>query len=420
MSGRFDKNLQYYKFCLYGLFKNLRFFEAFLILFFLENGLSYLEIGLLYTIREIVVAIIEIPSGFIADAFGRRKTLVSSFLIYALSFIGFSLSDNFFLFASSMSVFAIADAFRTGVHKAMIFNYLKVNNWEGQKVDYYGHTRSWSQAGSAISAALAALIVFMSGSYQAIFLVALIPYLLDALLVWSYPACLDGKRTAISRDNILKSFKDVFEAFVQSIRNASMLKNLFSLSLYTGYYKSVKDYVQPLIKTMAVGVPYLTYLNNQKRTAVIIGMFYFSAYVLTALASKSSAKFNAWFKHGSKALNISMIAGLSIGAVVGVSFINGLYIIAIVGFIFILLIENIRKPIGISLIANSVNERAMTTILSVQSQAKSVITALIAPLLGWLADVYSPGTSLFVVSILIVSLGLIFSPADSDLQTENS
>jgi MFS family permease len=411
MGRHFDKNLQYYKFCLYGLFKNLRFFEAFLILFFLENGLSYLEIGFLYTIREIIIAIIEIPSGFIADAFGRRKTLVSSFLIYALSFVGFSFSDNFFLFAVSMSVFAFADAFRTGVHKAMIFNYLKVNNWEDQKVDYYGHTRSWSQAGSAISAAMAALIVFVTGSYQTIFLVALIPYLLDAFLVWSYPVYLDGEKTAFSAGSIVKAFKDVLEAFVQSLRNTAMLRSLFSLSLYTGYYKSVKDYVQPLIKTMALAIPCLTYLNNQKKTAVIIAVFYFTAYVLTAIASKNSAKFNAWFRNSYRAMNISMLAGLSIGLVVGISFMNGFYIIAIVGFVFILLVENVRKPIGISLIAADTNEKAMATILSVQSQAKSVLTAMIAPLLGWFADMYSPGTSLLLVSVIIVVLALIFRPA---------
>ena len=39
----FRKDLQYYKFCLYGFLKNLRFFEAFLILFFLEGGLSFFE-----------------------------------------------------------------------------------------------------------------------------------------------------------------------------------------------------------------------------------------------------------------------------------------------------------------------------------------------------------------------------------------
>ena len=41
----FNKDIQYYKFCLYGFLKNLEFFEAFQILFLLENGLTFLQIG---------------------------------------------------------------------------------------------------------------------------------------------------------------------------------------------------------------------------------------------------------------------------------------------------------------------------------------------------------------------------------------
>ncbi len=49
----FIKDRQYYKFCFYGFLKNLRFFEAFLLLFFLESGLTFLQIGWLYAVREI-------------------------------------------------------------------------------------------------------------------------------------------------------------------------------------------------------------------------------------------------------------------------------------------------------------------------------------------------------------------------------
>jgi len=137
MASSIIKNLQYYKFCLYGFLKNLRFFDAFLILFFLERGLSFIEIGLLYSIREITLAITEIPSGVIADMFGRRKTLIISFVLYILSFVIFYFSGQFLVFAFAMLVFAFGDAFRTGVHKAMIYQYLKLNNWDDQKVEYY-------------------------------------------------------------------------------------------------------------------------------------------------------------------------------------------------------------------------------------------------------------------------------------------
>lgn len=126
MTNRIDKNLQYYKFCLYGFLKNLRFFDAFLVLFLLESGLDFLLIGVLYSIREITLSVTEIPSGVIADALGRRRTLVTSFALYILSFLMFYVAAGFFWFAVAMFIFALGDAFRTGVHKAMIQTYRKI------------------------------------------------------------------------------------------------------------------------------------------------------------------------------------------------------------------------------------------------------------------------------------------------------
>ena len=64
------KDLMYHKFRTYGFLKNLRFFDPFLVLFFREMGLSFLEIGTLFSIREVATNLLEIPTGVIADAYG--------------------------------------------------------------------------------------------------------------------------------------------------------------------------------------------------------------------------------------------------------------------------------------------------------------------------------------------------------------
>ncbi|MDX2432086.1 MAG: MFS transporter, partial [Bacteroides sp.] len=69
------KDRQYFKFCMYGFLKNLRFFDAFFILFLVETGVSFTQIGLLYAVREVVTNLFELPSGILADTFGRKKAL---------------------------------------------------------------------------------------------------------------------------------------------------------------------------------------------------------------------------------------------------------------------------------------------------------------------------------------------------------
>lgn len=396
------KNLQYYKFCFYGFLKNLRLFDAFLVLFFLEKGLTFLEIGILYSIREITMVVSEIPSGVIADALGRRKVLVMSFLFYIISFIAFYFSNIFAALAIAMIVFAFGDAFRTGVHKAMIFHYLKVNDWGDQKISYYGHTRSCSQLGSAVSALLAAFVVFYTGDYRSIFLASIIPYIIDLFLVWSYPKYLDGELKSFSAAAIKQQFSAVLTGFFQSFRKISFIKALTSTSLYTGFYRAVKDYIQPLMKYFAYVIPVFAYLSNEKRTAIIVGIIYFITYLLTALVSRNSGRFAALFKSPAKPMNITIIAGFIIGIATGLSFSYGWFVVAILGFMLIMIIENLRKPIGVVAVADLSKDRALATVLSTGSQAKSVIAAILAPIIGLIADLLNPGYGIAAVSILLI------------------
>ena len=64
---------QYIKFCAYGFLRNLRFFDAFFLLFLLSKGISFTEIGILYATREIVINVFEIPSGIFAFPRGAKR-----------------------------------------------------------------------------------------------------------------------------------------------------------------------------------------------------------------------------------------------------------------------------------------------------------------------------------------------------------
>ena len=151
----FLKDRMFPRFALYGFLKNLRFFDPFIILIFREVGLSYVQIGLLYAIRDIATNILEIPTGVFADAFGRRKSMLMAFGAYIISFLIFYSWTGFSLYALAMILFAFGEAFRSGTHKAIILEHLTLNNMEHLKVEYYGRTRSFSQFGSSINALIA-------------------------------------------------------------------------------------------------------------------------------------------------------------------------------------------------------------------------------------------------------------------------
>ena len=82
------------RFSLYGFLKNQQYYDYFLILAFIQMGLSYFMIGLLIAFREFIINIMEVPTGAIADLFGRRKSMILSFVSYIISFLIFGITGT--------------------------------------------------------------------------------------------------------------------------------------------------------------------------------------------------------------------------------------------------------------------------------------------------------------------------------------
>jgi len=342
------------------------------------------------------------PAGIIADSLGRRRTMMSSFAFYITSFIIFYLSYSYSFFIIAMLFYAMGDAFRTGTHKAMIFDYLKIKGWQDQKVHYYGHTRSWSQLGSASSALIAGALVFYSGHFRLIFIFSIIPYILDLINIASYPKVLDGNRAKLSNKELMQSFWGVMKDFWESFSKMKTLKALVNLSMHSGFYRSIKDYLQEFIKVMALSLPLMLAYSENQRAAILVGIIYFFIFILSSRASRYSGKFASKFKHLSTPLNFSLLLSLSFGVLSGLFYANGFIGLSIIFFVLVFLIQNLRMPIGISYVTEIIDKDILATVLSAESQTHSIIAAVLAPLIGYLADAYGLGYALAGVSGLLL------------------
>ncbi|MBL1281239.1 MAG: MFS transporter [Fluviicola sp.] len=392
------KNRQYFKFCIYGFLKNLRFFDAFFILFLIEKGLSFTQIGILYAVREIFTSIFEIPSGIIADTFGRKNSLIGSFFIFIVSFYVFYISNDFWFFLIAFILYGIGDAFRSGPHKGMIMDYLKLNDWGEQKINYYGHTRSWSQKGSAISSLLAGLIVFYSGTYQNIFLYSIIPYLLNLLLILSYPKELNHSFKQINPKS-KRGIGLTIKSFLKIIKQPSVITIINTSAIHSAYLRAIKDYIQPLMVNIALIIPIMLNIEAEKKNGIIIGVIYFFIYLITSRASKFSSKIA--IKTKANISNITLLLGFIFGIICGVFFILDLWIISMIAFIGIYIVENIRKPILIGLIADNVPSEILTSVISAQSLLRTILTVILALTFGIIADNFGIGVSFMVISIFL-------------------
>jgi hypothetical protein len=338
--------------------------------------------------------------------------MITSFSWYILSFILYSISASMFMLILATVFFGLGDAFRTGTHKAMIFDYLEKKGWTGYKVHYYGHTRSWSQAGSAVSSLFAAALVFYSGKYLNIFLYSVIPYALGLLLILSYPGWLDGKARKLRDVRIWKSTGEILRGFLHSLRDPGVFRGILNVSSHSGYYRAVRDYLQPLIVVLAMAIPIANEMEEERKSALLIGLIYFLIYLLSSLVTRRSGDFNDRFRGYALPLNLTLAAGFIAGTVSGLSFRFDLPLLAVCLFVLIYLVENLRMPAGISWFSENVSSDVLATALSTESQGKSIFTALLALGMGTIADRAGPGTALLAVSVIMLVIMPLFRIRD--------
>ncbi len=391
----------FYKFAAYGFLKNLRLFEPFILLFFKAAGLSYTQIGILYAIKEVSIYILEIPTGVYADAFGRRRSMLMSMVSYIIAFFIFFSFSSFWLFAVAMILYALGDAYRTGTHKAMILEYLKIRNISHKKVEYYGATRSYSQLGSASNALLAGLVVFYTGNYRDIFIITILPYIFNFINLATYPKMLDGEIRK-SAEKIGEQFKKTLADFRLMFKDKITLKAVVNSSLFSASHEATKDYLQAVLQTFALSLPILLFLSGDKRTAVVVGIVYFFIYLMTAYASRNSYKIVNRVGNLGRAINATLVLGALIIILAGVFYHINWLIISIVLFLLIYVLHNIRRPMNVGYIADRIKSRVMASGLSVESQIKTFIAAGLSILMGYLADALGVGMALTLIGFIVL------------------
>ena len=401
-----------FRFCLYGFLKNQQYYDPFLILAFREKGLSFAVIGLLIGFREICINILEIPTGAIADVLGRRRAMITSFVAYIAAFLIFGWSLHLGALFAAMFFFSIGEAFRTGTHKAMIFDWLARQGRADEKTKVYGRTRSWSKLGSAVSVVVAAVIVFATNQgFSSIFYLCIIPYAINIVNFLTYPKYLDGPRRESA--DLAGVFRALLGTFV-ALRSRPLRRLLIESMGFEGVFKVTKDYVQPVLKAAALALPVVLGLGDRQRTALLVGAVYFVLYLASSFASRRAD----WLarRAGSEARGASLLWGamLAVFVVLGGGVLAGLEAAVIGAFVALFILQNFWRPILIGRVADQTNPDLAATVLSVESQAKTLFAAAFAPLLGLSVDLvagHNPALQFLPVALLglVVATGMILT-----------
>ncbi|MDF1497011.1 MAG: MFS transporter [Patescibacteria group bacterium] len=98
------------------------------VLFFMHRGLTIDEVYYLSIAWSIATLITEVPSGYLADRIGRKRTIMIGMVLYLTACIIRIYAFGFFHFAVVFVLFSIGFSCMSGTEEALLFDSLKEVN----------------------------------------------------------------------------------------------------------------------------------------------------------------------------------------------------------------------------------------------------------------------------------------------------
>jgi len=126
-------------------------------LYFIER-VSLGEAVLLGSVSYFSVFLLEVPSGYCSDRFGRRPTLILASAMTALACATFLFANSFELLVIAKVLMAAGIAFQSGSDSALLYDSLRALNREHEYTERETIAQKWSMTALACSCLLGGLL----------------------------------------------------------------------------------------------------------------------------------------------------------------------------------------------------------------------------------------------------------------------
>jgi len=331
------------------------------VLFYQDNDMGMHEIFLLKAIYSVAVVFMEIPSGWMADVWGRKKTLILGSILGSAGFLMYSFSFGFLAFAVAEIILGIGHSFVSGADSAMLYDSLKADNKTDKYTKEEGRITSLGNFAEAIAGILGGFLAAISLRTPFYF-----QFVVAAIAI---PAALTLIEPKINTSKHILSIKKLVQNIRETFLTNQNLRISILLSAVTGTATLTFAWlVQPFFKAINLPVEmfgiFWTALN-----LTVGGSSIFAHKVETFLGRRNSLLVIIVFVAFGYFLSGTMISYW------GIAFL----------FLFYL-VRGLATPILKNYINQYTESEVRATMLSVRNFIIRITFAVIGPLLGWITD----------------------------------
>jgi MFS family permease len=339
------------------------------------------EVFILKAVYSIGIIVMEIPSGYVSDAWGRRKSLILGAILGCLGFVIYSLGAGFWFFLLAEITLGIGQSFISGSDSAMLYDSLNSMNRSDEYLKLESRTLSIGNFGEAIAGITAGVIASYSLHLPFIFQAFIASIAIPASLLLVRPEneqLLEGKG----------KFKEIIMIFKYSLIENKLLKwNIIMSSVIGCSTLSIAWFIQPYLKELNIGT-------------VIIGIIWTLLNLTVGTVSLLSNKINDYLGNNKTCLLIVAFISISYMLIGRNQSIIG------IGILFILYAS---RGVATPILKNNINilteSKIRATVLSIRNFFIRFIFAIITPCLGWYADEFSISSGIVISGMVFFILG---------------
>jgi MFS family permease len=383
---------------LYGIsfLKNLMFFGAVAVPFYLHRiGIGYASMFILEGIFSLSMIVFEIPTGVIADRFGRKWSLFFGSCFLGVALFIFGIYTSFIILAIAEILCAFGMTLLSGADRALLYETLKESGSDSRTPTVMAHYDAFATAGMFLAFPAGSVFVGSHAvSYQTslglVFIATAIALFMAGFLVLLVKEAPYEKSTK-------KVLRQGLDGFLRILHIPKLRKFSLNYALLSSLTFFMFWFYQPLLMDNGFSVAWL---------GVVASAFNFTAMALLW--------FTPVFERRMGIKNTLFISSIFPGLFYcSLFFIPG-PVMALIAIFFVTNLKIFRAPLLSTLMNREIDSSERATVLSGVSMIERMATTFLYPLTGILTDISLKMTFL-IIGIITVGLSLLLRVKETHL-----
>ncbi|MDL2265552.1 MFS transporter [Parabacteroides sp. OttesenSCG-928-G07] len=353
-----------------------------IVLFYGDHGLGLQEVFILKSVYSVAAVILEIPSGYLADVWGRRKCLITGSILFFAGYLCYSFTGTFYAFLIAELMLGAGQTLVNGADSALLYDTTVHYKKEHHYLRYEGRITMLGNFAEAIAGIFGGLLAVYSLRY---------PFYGQTVIAFmGIPAAI-----ALKEINLRKQLQNPIREICHIIKyalvtNKKLSYNIMFSGIIGASTLTMAWFVQPLLMYLKTPVSYYGVIWTALNLTVGISALYSDRIERYLGMNKSNVLILLFIIGGYVALAYNLsYAGLAV---------------LVVFYIF----RGFATPILKGYINQLTFSDMRATVLSIRNFVIRLMFAVVAPFIGWLNDFYSLQTALLISAAIFFIPGLLF------------